>query len=257
MQSPNASSDEDLGQHFAQYFFIRRATEAAMHARIYQLRYQVFCRELGYAMPHNDEHESDIFDRCAEHVLLSHVSSNTDAGCVRLIYPNIDDQGPRLPFEQYAMHAFDHARLDLRNLEPEKCCELSRLAVGANFRRRIGEYTNAAGVAPLTQQDVGANTQQPHSLRNFPFIAFSLCQATIAIIMNSDCEHVFLGIEPRLQRHLGMYGIHLQQVSRLFDYYGARALYYTDRASLHDDIENWSPAVQSLYQTIVTAIGHH
>jgi len=255
MQPQKSIADEELSQHFSRYFAMQRVTETTTQSRIYQLRYQVFCSELGYAMPHEDQQEFDIYDRCAEHVLLSHIGSGTDAGCVRLIYPNLDDQGPRLPFEQYAMHAFDHAKLDLRNLEPEKCCELSRLAVGANFRRRLGEYTNAAGVAPLTEQDMGDNTQQPLSMRNFPFIAFSLCQATIAIILNSNCEHVFLGIEPRLQRHLGMNGIHLQQVSRIFDYYGARALYYTDRTSLHHDIENWSPAVQSLYDAIASSVG--
>jgi N-acyl amino acid synthase of PEP-CTERM/exosortase system len=257
MQLQNSSADEELSQHFTRYFVMQRATETNMQSRIYQLRYQVFCSELGYAMPHNEEHESDIYDHCSEHVLLSHISSGTDAGCVRLIYPNLDDQGPRLPFEQYATHAFDHTKLDLRNLEPEKCCELSRLAVGANFRRRLGEYTNAAGVAPLTQQDTGDDTQQPLSMRNFPFIAFSLCQATVAIILNSNCEHMFLGIEPRLQRHLSMHGIHLRQVSRVFDYYGARALYYTDRASLHEDIEKWSPALQSLYYAIASAVSHH
>jgi N-acyl amino acid synthase of PEP-CTERM/exosortase system len=254
MQSQNNASADDLGQHFAQYFAIQRASDDAGQARIYQLRYQVFCHELGFAMPHSDGCEFDTYDLCAEHVLLSHIHSGTDAGCVRLIYPNLNDPGARLPFEQYAMHAFDHTSLDLRNLEPEKCCELSRLAVSANFRRRLGEYSNAAGVAPLEQQAAGAATQQPQSMRNFPFIAFSLCQATIAIIMKSRCEHVFLGIEPRLQRHLAMSGIHLRQVSRIFDYYGARALYYANHASLQDNIDSWSPAVQSLYRTIAAAV---
>lgn len=256
MQSQN-SGDEDLGQHFTRYFAMQRATEAVTQSRIYQLRYQVFCSELGYAMPHSDAHEFDNYDRCSAHILLSHIGSGTDAGCVRLIFPNLDGPGPRLPFEQYAMQAFDHTKLDLRNLEPEKCCELSRLAVSANFRRRMGEYTNAAGVAPLGREGVGDTTRQPHAQRNFPFIAFSLCQAIIAIIMNSNCEHVFLGIEPRLQRHLGMYGIHLRQVSRLFDYYGARALYYTDRTDLGADIRNWSPTLQSLYQTIASTLSRY
>lgn len=256
MQSQTTAYADDLSQHFTRYFVMQRATDAATRERVYHLRYQVFCHELGYAMPHAGGREFDDYDRCAEHVLLSHRISGADAGCVRLIHPQLDDAGPRLPFEHYAMQAFDHAELDLRNLDPARCCELSRLAVGARFRRRLGEYANAAGVAPLTQQDVDRNARQPRSMRHFPFIAFSLYQATIAMIIAMGYEHVFLGIEPRLQRHLGVFGIGLRQVSRVFDYYGTRALYYTDRATLLENIEDWSPSVQSLYQSVATVVGH-
>jgi len=256
MQSQPTAYADDLSQHFTRYFVMDRAADADARERIYQLRYQVFCHELGYAMPHAGGREFDAYDRSADHVLLSHRISGADAGCVRLIHPQLGEGGARLPFENYAMQAFDHAELDLRNLEPGKCCELSRLAVGARFRRRMGEYASAAGVAPLTQQDMDRNTLQPRSMRHFPFIAFSLYQATIAMIIAMGYEHVFLGIEPRLQRHLGLFGIHLRQVSRVFDYYGARALYYTDRTRLLEDIENWSPPVQSLYQSVATVVGH-
>lgn len=245
---------DDLKQHFERYFALQKADDVASRERAYSLRYHVFCHELGYAMPHAGEREFDQFDSRAEHVLLSHRITGTEAGCVRLIHPALDQSGERLPFEHYALQAFDHAELDLRNLPPERCCELSRLAVGARFRRRMGEYANSAGVPPLSHQDVDRVSKQPRSMRQFPFIAFSLYQATIAMVMEYGYEHVFLGIEPRLARHLALFGIHLRQVSQIFEYYGPRAVFYTDRANLLEDIENWSPSVQVLYQAIAAEV---
>ena len=245
---------DDLSQHFERYFTVQKAEDAAAKERTYNLRYQVFCHELGYALSHENSQESDEFDGRADHVLLTHRASGSEAGSVRLIHPLLDQSGERLPFESYAMQYFDHSELDLRKLPPERCCELSRLAVGARFRRRIGEYANAAGVPPLSTQDIDRATSQSRSMRQFPFIAFSLYQSTIALVMEAGYEHVFLGVEPRLARHLALFGIHLRQVSQVFEDYGRRALYYTDRAQLLDDIESWAPSLQVLYQHIADQI---
>jgi len=245
---------DDLSQHFERYFTVQKADDVDAKERTYNLRYQVFCHELGYSLPHDGRHEFDEFDNRADHVLLMHRATGTEAGCVRLIHPLLEQSGERLPFEHYAMQVFDHSELDLRKLPPERCCELSRLAVGARFRRRMGEYANASGVPPLSTQDIDRAILQPRSMRQFPFIAFSLYQSTIALIMNAGYEHVFLGVEPRLARHLALFGIHLRQVSQVFDHFGSRALYYTDRAQLLDDIESWSPSLQVLYQTIAGQI---
>jgi N-acyl amino acid synthase of PEP-CTERM/exosortase system len=241
---------DDLSQHFERYFTVQKCADAAAKERTYKLRYQVFCHEMGYALPHDADRESDEFDQRAEHVLLTHRASDTEAGCVRLIHPLLDQPGPRLPFESYALPVFDHSELDLRKLAPERCCELSRLAVCARFRRRIGEYANPAGVPPLSNQDIDRASSQPRSMRQFPFIAFSLYQATIALVMESGYEHVFLGVEPRLARHLALFGIHLRQVSKIFEQYGSRALFHTDRSQLLEDIESWSAPLQALYQVI-------
>jgi len=245
---------DDLSQHFERYFTVQKAEDVATRERTYNLRYQVFCHEMGYALANADGQEFDEFDGRSDHVLLMHRSSGTEAGCVRLIHPLLDQPGERLPFEHYAMPYFDHSEVDLRKLAPERCCELSRLAVGARFRRRIGEYANPAGVPPLSTQDVDRATSQSRSMRQFPFIAFSLYQSTIALVMEAGYEHVFLGVEPRLARHLALFGIHLRQVSQVFEQFGSRALYYTDRAQLLDDIESWPPTLQVLYQHIADQI---
>lgn len=245
---------DDLSQHFERYFTVQKANDVAARERTYSLRYRVFCHELGYALTNDGSHEFDEFDNRSDHVLLTHLATGTEAGCVRLIHPALDQPGERLPFEQYAMQVFDHAELDLRNLPPERCCELSRLAVSARFRRRLGEYANPSGVPPLSTQDIDRAASQPRSMRQFPLIAFSLYQATIAMVMEAGYEHVFLGVEPRLARHLGLFGIHLRQVSQVFEQFGSRALYYTDRAQLLDDIESWPPNVQMLYQAIADQI---
>lgn len=245
---------DDLSQHFERYFSVQKAGDVAAKERTYRLRYQVYCHELGYALPHANGLEFDEFDGRAEHVLLTHRASGMEAGCVRLIHPLLDQPGERLPFERYAMQVFDHSELDLRKLPPERCCELSRLAVGARFRRRMGEYANSGGVPPLSTQDIDRATSQPRTMRQFPFIAFSLYQSTIALVMEAGYEHVFLGVEPRLARHLALFGIRLRQVSQVFEHYGSCALYYTERSQLLDDIESWSPSLQVLYQVIADQI---
>ena len=88
MHSQIESYADDLSQHFERYFCIQRANSAALRERVFSLRYQVYCHELGYALPHAGTREFDEYDQLADHVLLEHRVSGADVGCIRLVHPH-------------------------------------------------------------------------------------------------------------------------------------------------------------------------
>jgi N-acyl amino acid synthase of PEP-CTERM/exosortase system len=240
--SSAAIPSESLADNFARNFTMLPADTEPLRERIFQLRCQVFCNELGYGMDQRDGLEADSYDARSLHCLLSHRSSGVDAGCVRLVQPM--ERGGGLPFEKFGLRHVDRRLLDWKQLDPASCCELSRLAVAATFRRRRGEAEHADGVAAV--EDI--NTSNVH--RRFPFIAISLYYAMIATILQRGYQHIFLVIEPRLQRHVARYGIRLRQVSPEFEYFGQRAVFYTDREQLHQEMARWRTDWFDLYGNV-------
>src|SRR5687767_12585927 len=123
-----------LAYDFAHTFSMALADTEELRSRVYQLRYQVFCQELGYAMRQTDGQEADPYDQRSLHCLLQHRASRIDTGCVRLVLP-LPGRGGGLPFESFGMRYVDRRLLDWRKLDATSCCEVSRLAVAAQFRR--------------------------------------------------------------------------------------------------------------------------
>ena len=240
--SSAANPTESLAANFERNFSMLLADSEPLRDRVFQLRCQVFCNELGYGMDQRDGLEADSYDPRSIHCLLHHRPSGTDAGCVRLVQPM--ERGGGLPFEKFGLRYVDRHLLDWKQLDPTRCCELSRLAVAATFRRRRGEAEHADGVAAV--EDI--NTSNAH--RRFPFIAISLYYAMIAMILERGYENIFLVIEPRLQRHVARYGIRLQQVSPEFDYFGQRAVFHTDREQLHQEMVRWKTEWFDLYGNV-------
>jgi N-acyl amino acid synthase of PEP-CTERM/exosortase system len=247
--SPAAVSHTSLARDFERSFEIKLADTDVLRNRVFQLRYQVFCKELGYDMTQVDGLEADAYDDRSLHCLLRHRASGHDTGCVRLVLPLADGGG--LPFESFGLRYVDRQLLDWKKVDPKLCCEVSRLAVVSEFRRRLGEQAHADGVAEV---DDPANSG-PH--RRFPFIAISLYHACTALILQRGYEWVFMVIEPRLQRHLGRYGLNLRQISPEFEYFGQRAAYLLTGAQLRSDVENWRPEWQQLYGNVHTQLLGH
>lgn len=233
---------EALARDFARSFDLTLADTDALRSRVYQVRYQVFCQELGYDMKQSDGLEADTYDSRSLHCLLRHRASGLDTGCVRLVLPLPNGGG--LPFESFGLRYVDRRLLDWKQIDPTSCCEVSRLAVVSEFRRRLGEQAHADGVAEI---DDPANSG-PH--RRFPFIAISLYHAVTALILQRGYEWVFMVIEPRLQRHLSRYGLNLRQISPEFEYFGQRATYVITREQLQADVFSWRPELQGLYGNV-------
>lgn len=224
---------QPLAEAFASSFSIGLGAPADRE-RIFQLRYRVFCQELGYGMSHRDGHESDPYDAAARHCLLSYLPSQSDIGCFRLVTA----QGERgLPCEAFGLPFVDRSRFDLAAVDLSRACEVSRLAVVPDFRRPVAF--------------AGSDTRA----QRFPFGVVSLYYAVIALILEGGHPWSFMVAEPRLQRHLARWGIRWQQISEPFEYYGARAVFVSSREQLQRDVAEWPPNWRALYEHVRAQLG--
>lgn len=230
-----------LAADFSRTFDLKLASDEALRARVYAVRHRVFCQELGYPMENDGELEADTYDNQSLHCLLRHKSTGTDVGCLRLVLPLADGGG--LPFESFGLRYVDRTLLDWRQLDSKHCCEISRLAVVSQFRRRAGEQTNPEGIGDEDDID-------DFMRRRFPFLAVSLYHAVIALILERGYQSIFMVIEPRLQRHLQRYGVAVRQISPTFEYYGQRAVYVTTGEQFRSEVAVWNQELRGLYDEV-------
>lgn len=221
-----------LAEAFAHLFNIRMMS-AHQRPRIHQLRYRVFCEELGYGMRHEDGHERDDYDDAALHCLLHHQPSASDVGCFRLLGR---PRAGQLPCEQFGLPFVDPQLFDLQSIDLNDACEVSRLAVTPDFRRPLG---------------FGGDGRS----QRFSFGVVSLYHAVIALILDGGYAWSFMVGEPRLQRHLLRWGINWQQISPTFEYYGSRAVFVSSREQLQRDVAAWPSGWRELYETVRQQLG--
>ncbi|MBK1708004.1 hypothetical protein CKO17_02740 [Marichromatium gracile] len=240
---PLSMSKVDLVTPYKEYFKIIAATTDELRDRVFALRYEVYCKELGWedAAAFPDQRETDAFDDDAVHCLLFHRRSGRDAGTVRLVRSRPEDPEPRLPLiEHYDRSLF---RTEHNPLTMPKGCfgEISRLALHEQFRRRPGEQSTPEGhgteLFQWTQDD----------RRRFPHMALGLYLAAATIGLSEGMEGVYAMMEPRLARHLHFGGIYFEQVGEAIEFRGARAPFYISRQML---FERLTPPLQALLDAI-------
>ncbi len=229
------------GHLFHRYFRVVAADTDALRDEVYRLRYEVYCRELGYEDPSafGDGREVDAHDAHALHCLLRHRPSGVYAGCVRLVRPDPRALDAPLPFEKVCAGHLWPGALETVTAGRSQVGEISRLAVPARFRRRQGERGTPGGVLP-ERGKAGRG-------RRTPPIALGLYLAAAAAGLCEGLEGVFALMEPRLARRLHGYGIHFRQVGDAVEHRGERAPFYIDREALYAHI---SPLVRGLLEVV-------
>jgi N-acyl amino acid synthase of PEP-CTERM/exosortase system len=210
-----------LVNHFDQYFEVHRASTAADREAAFRLRFEVYCRDLGYedAATFADGMERDGYDEQSEFVLLRHRQSNTFAGCVRVILGRSAPDRP-FPFEGVCAGTLEPP---LDGLDRRDSGEISRLAVHHEFRRRPGEWRSAAP-ADLGDDHGGA--------RRHNLLPLGLFLSAAAIGLNEGLREVYVLMEPRLARLLSVCGLEFTQIGGLVDYHGPRGPFRIDRDML-------------------------
>ena len=235
----------NLCQHFSQYFSLSIADNQTLLEEVYRIRYKVYCEELNYEPPANfpDGMEKDIYDRYSLHCLLKHKSTGMYAGCVRIILPPNETNFVRLKhIQKDSAHlaiepAFPWQKFSSSLVYPNpeyqwtNICEISRLAVRSEFRKRKGD-----DIIPLDTGYSDSNSGK----RRFPLIAMSLYWAAFCLALNLELD-VFAIMEPRLARHLRRCGLRYTIISNIFEHRGKRAIFYTKPAELleHLDYETY------------------
>jgi len=235
-----------LSENFLRYFDVALATSSSQKSDVFGIRYRVYCDEFGYepAESFPDKQERDEFDAQAKHAIIQHKLSGLPAGCVRLVSPCHDDHSDLLPFEKNCSGSLDKAKIDELALTRDSICEISRLAVDGEFRRRSGERVTRYGLIE------GLDCSQQER-RTFSMIAVTGFLAATALTSISGRTNVFAMMEPFLPRLLKRSGINFQRVGDDIDYHGQRAPYFITTKSA---LDNMRPDLKELYLEIYQRI---
>lgn len=230
----NAESSAQLLERFRSGFRFRLAKSDEEKKKIYRLRHEVYCEELGYEEPSNarEKLEYDEYDGRSLHCLIEHRRSGKTAGCMRLVLPSSDDvcHNTRLPLQSYADQSLNHAVLHPALLDKNEICEVSRLAIALPFRRRsVKAEVEVSVKAPFLEF-----TQDEK--QTFPVIVIGLFLATYALVGMTDRRHVFAMMEPKLPRLLAMSGFNFTQVGDAIDFHGKRGAFYIDQHQAEREI---------------------
>lgn len=219
-------TDLSLTDLFQAHFDIVHADQEHLLDKVYRIRHQVYCEELGFEPHRTSQLEHDEFDKYSIHCLLLHKASQTYVGCVRLVQADSRTPGFGFPFEQVCGKSLRWTFDSSGGTGRKRYGEISRLAVTAPFRRpRHGTHAAHTGGA-----HPGAGDEEARRL--FPSVALGLYLASTAMGLSKGLDGVFAMMEPRLARQLRRFGIQCQQIGEAVEHRGTRVPYFISSHSL-------------------------
>ncbi|MBB3231253.1 PEP-CTERM/exosortase system-associated acyltransferase [Halomonas stenophila] len=233
-----------LLERFRNEFTFKLAQDDATRKRVFRLRYDVYCAELGYEHPENPSHhqEHDAHDAHAIQCLVEHRKSGLAAGCVRLVLPKSREEGggQTLPLQEYGGNSLNHETLHPSRFCQRSICEISRLAISPLFRKRS------------TREEIASIVLTNHAFteaerETFPLIVIGLFLATYALLGLSKRPHAFAMMDPRLPRLLKMSGFYFTKVGETIEFHGKRSAFYIDQRQVEKDMH---AELMPLYQHI-------
>ena len=192
---------------FEKYFEIKKITDEHSLKKSFSLRHKVYCEELGYEPTRESRLEYDEYDSRAVHFAVIHKGSGIFAGTVRLVFEN-DQQ--ELPFKKHLINFKENVKdINVARLKKRRMCEVSRLAVPSEFRKRKLDDKLKLNFSP---EEIGC----------FPMISIALFYSCLTY-----CKHYDIGaysmMEERLARALKISGIESFRVSDFHEFNGLRA----------------------------------
>lgn len=236
----------NIARHFSHYLTPLVASEDGSRNASFNIRHQVYCEELNFEEIRPEKMESDDFDQYSIHCLIKHVPSSRYSGTVRIVCPQ--KAGEIIPIQKYCLNSISPGKINPNDFEPHEICELSRLAVPNEFRRRVSDKYDGAATGVINQY-----TYSEKELRCFPFIAIGLYLSAASIVMEKGIKHSFVMMEPRLARSLRLVGIHFEQIGPTVDYHGKRAPYYINSTLL---METLTPSFKLMLKDIRKTLQH-
>ena len=236
----------DLAEAFKRYFEIVPAFSDSLKDEVFRVRHQVFCEELAFEPRRADRRESDEHDAHSIHVLIRSIRTGAFVGCTRIILARSDDPLYRLPFEKICATALDRSMVDPDNLPRDTICEVSRLAVIAQFRRRTGEESSPLALSDNADNAFGTTTQP-----RFPYIPVSLYLAANELARLNGIRTGFVLTEARLARHFRTLGFAPQTVGAAVEHHGKRIPSMMSPTTI---VENLKAPLRALYRTVAAQI---
>jgi N-acyl amino acid synthase of PEP-CTERM/exosortase system len=204
-----------IREGFRARFEVVPAFTEALKEQVYRLRHGVYCEDLGWEAIRPSGQESDEYDAHSVHILLRHIATGENVGCVRMVLARPEDPAFRLPFERVCDGKLDATGTVFDSLPRDKVAEISRLAVISKFRRRQGE---ARRPVPGTTQIFGTE-----SAPRFPYILVGLYVGIVVMAKFHGIGTLFVLTEPRLAEHFKKIGVtEIKQIGSPVEHRGMR-----------------------------------
>jgi len=230
----------NIAEHFTQFLEPQVAVSNALKEEAFKIRHNVYCEELAFEKVKEGGQEKDEFDEQSIFSLIKHKPSNIYTSCVRVV--RIEKENQLLPIEKFCLDSITDEKLHPNRFNRKEICEISRLAVTSDFRRRKTDQFKGSGTGVIQE-----SSYSEVELRCFPFIAIGLYMAAATMAIDTGIRHVYVMMEPRLARSMKFVGIKFQQLGEPIDYHGIRAPYYINPEMF---LSNLSPGFKNLYKAI-------
>lgn len=240
----NKKFKNDLYEEFYRQFSFEIAKTQQERMRAYAIRHQVYREEMKCDIGDKEKpYEYDEYDKNSTLCIVIHKITGTPVGCLRLVSPDNMPLSPCyiLPLEKNCKGSLTHPGLKPENFKKSEICEISRLAVPKEFRKKSNTSTPKGNFKKEIEE-----IQNTHG-HLFPAIGVSLFLASTAIAGISGRHHVFAMMEKRFSRLLGMSGIRFQSVGSSIHYHGERSPFYIDQ---HEAERSMKPQLKKLYTSI-------
>ena len=156
-----------ISQHFSEYLQPVVAFTPELQAESYKIRHNVYCEELNFEDLRSNSQETDDFDGHSTHCLIKHIPTGSYAGTVRIVRTQSAEQ--LLPIEKYCISSIDEKSVHPSDFPREHICEISRLAIPAQFRKRAADKFSGSATGAINE-----HSYSERELRCFPFIAVGL-----------------------------------------------------------------------------------
>lgn len=239
-------TESSIAALFDSYFSVIPANTEELIKSVYGIRHQVYCEELGYEAQRANHLEFDDYDLRSIHCLLFHKTSQTYAGCVRLILADNYDPSAKFPLEHVCNNKINRDLDGPSGDGRRQYGEISRLAITANFRRRRGEANFPDGGSEAIDDP------DQDERRRFPSVALGLYVAITAMGLDQGLDGVFAMMEPRLARQLRRFGFLFEQAGDAVEHRGIRAPFYISRDNLFNNLK---PEFMELLHKIQNQLG--
>ena len=235
-----------VARHFSTYLYPLVADTTELSNESYRIRNDVYCDELNFLDTGHNGLEVDDFDKYSTHCLIQHIPTTRFSGTVRVVRPETNQHS--IPLQKYCSESISKDKINPKDFAPHEICEISRLAVPKDFRKRQTDNFKGAATGVINQQIYSEN-----ELRCFPFIAVGLYLSAASIVIENNIKHTFVMMEPRLARSMSFIGIQFEQIGPAVNYHGKRAPYYINPSLL---MENLTPGFQVMLKDIRKSLNH-
>jgi N-acyl amino acid synthase of PEP-CTERM/exosortase system len=208
--------NNNIIDHFNQYFEMVPATSDELKNEVYKLRYQVYCieHEFENCVQYPDGLEFDDYDQQSVHYLIRHRKSGDYAATTRLILPDADNPEKLFPLELYC--EIDNVAV-MQPINRKHLGEVSRFCVSKAFKKRRNEANTLSAIG-----SDWSNHLTVHEKRTFPHISLALMACAIKASYENDIYYLYATAEPPWLRFLSALGINFIKIGPLLDYHGER-----------------------------------